>query len=88
MALMGEVDPGGFAQPHEIDSAVLEEAAVFDGRDRFHHELGNVVVLHQLPLGALLGVEQRSQHLGLEFISRQLAGDAAGDGRNRAAGRR
>ncbi len=60
MALMGEVDPGGFDQPQEIDSAVLEEAAVFDRRNRFHHDLGNVVVLHQLPLGALLRVEQRS----------------------------
>ena len=86
MPLMGEVDPGRFTQPHEIDSAVLEEAAVFDGRDRFHHELGDVVVLHQLTLRALLGVKQRSQHLGLEFISLQLAGDAAVDGRNRAAG--
>ena len=84
MALMGEVDPRGFSQAQEIDSAVLEEAAVFDRRDRLHNNLGNVVVLHQLTFGTLLGIEQRSQHLGLEFIGLQVSRGAAVNGRNRS----
>src|SRR5216684_6251947 len=84
MALMGKVDPRGFGEAQEIDSTVLEEAAVFDRRNRLYNNLGNIVVLHQLTLGTLLGIEQRSQHLGLEFIGLQLSGGAAVDGRNRS----
>ena len=88
MVAVNEGDPCGFNQPHEIDAIVLEEAAVFDGGDRLHHDLGNVIVLHQLPLGALLGIEKRGQHLGLELVGLQFSGRAAVDGGNRAAGDR
>src|ERR1700688_475710 len=84
MALMGKVDPCGFGQAQEIDSAVLEEAAVFDRRNRLHNNLGNIVVLHHWTLGTLRGVEQQRRHLGLEFIGLQIFGGAAVDVRNRS----
>ena len=74
MALVSYVDPGGFRQTDEIHPAVLKEAPVFDGEHRVHHQLRNLVIGHQLPLGTLFRIEQRCDHLRLEFISCEIAG--------------
>ena len=58
VALMSHVHPGGFRQADKVHAAVLEEAAVFDGQHRIHHQLRNLVIRDQLPLGALLRIEQ------------------------------
>ncbi len=71
---MREINPGRLRQADEIHAAVLEEAAVFDGQHGVHHDLGNLVVGYQLPLGALLRVEERGDHLRFEFVGFQIAG--------------
>ena len=53
---------------------MLEKPPVFDSQNSVHQNFGNFVVLHQLTLGTLLGIEQRRNHLGLEFVGSQLAG--------------
>jgi hypothetical protein len=54
---VSKIDPSSLYQPHKIHAIMLKEAPVFDRRNRFHHHLRNVVILHQLALGALLGVK-------------------------------
>src|SRR5437016_8115069 len=71
--LVGEINPRRFHQAKIIHAIVLKEAAIFNGQDRIHHHLGNIVVLDQLPLGALFRVEQGSHQLRLEFISSKFA---------------
>ena len=77
VALMSYVHPGGFRQADKVHAAVLEESAVFDGQHRIDHQLGNLVIGDQLPLGTLFGIEQGSDHLRFEFVGRKIAGLAA-----------
>ena len=86
MALVGEVDPGGFHQAHEIDAVVLKKAAVLDGRDCVDDNFGDLVVLDQLAFGALLGVEERGEHLGLKLVGLQFSGGTTVDGRDGSVG--
>ena len=60
VALARDVDPERLGQAKEVDAAMLEEAAVFDGENRVHHHFRNLVVLDHLALGALLRVKQGS----------------------------
>ena len=76
VAPMGHVNPGGLGQAQEVHAAVLKEAPVFDGQHRIHHQLRNLVVGDQLPLGPVPGIEQGSDHLRFEFVGRQIAGFA------------
>ena len=74
MPLMSQVDPCSLSQTHEVHAPMLEEAPVFNGQHGVHQDFGDFVILHQLALGTLLGIEQRRNHLGFEFIGSQLAG--------------
>ena len=79
MAAVDHVNPGGLGQTQEVHAAVLKEAPVFDGQHRIHHQLRDLVVRNQLPLGPVLGIEQGGDHLRFEFVGRQIArfaGDA------------
>ena len=77
VALAGNVDPEGLREAQEVDAAMLEETAVFDGENRVDHHLGNFVVFHDLALGALLGVEQGGNQLRLKFVGGEIAAAAA-----------
>ena len=77
VALAGDVDPEGLSEAKEVDAAMLEETAVFDGENRIDHHLRNFVVLHHLALGALLGVEQRGDELRLKLVGGEIAAAAA-----------
>ena len=58
MPLVSEIDPCRFRQAHVVHSAVLEEAPVFDGQDGINHDFGDVLVLDDLALRPLFGIEQ------------------------------
>ena len=77
---MSNVDPSGLAKTNEIDPAMLEKAPVLDGEHSVDHDLGNVVVLHQSTFRALLRIKQRRNHMGLEFVSRKVAGSSCDAG--------
>ena len=77
VALVGDVDPEGFGEPHEVDAAMLEEAAIFNGGDGVDQDFRDVVVLDELALGAV-GVEKGSDQLRLEFVAGKF-GATAGD---------
>src|SRR3982074_3736040 len=66
------VDPRRLRHAKEIHSAVLKEPPVFDGEHRLNYHRRNFVVLHQLTLGSLLGIEQRGNQLRLQFVCRKL----------------
>ena len=74
---MNDVNPRSFGQTHKVDATMLEEAPIFDGEDRIDHHFGNVVIVHQLPLGPLLGVEQRGHNLRFQFVCGQGAATSA-----------
>ncbi len=48
-------------------------ALEFDGDDRVHHNLWNVIVFDDLALRALFGIEQRGDQLRFEFVGAQIA---------------
>src|SRR5215469_4465597 len=79
IALPGHVDPGSFGEPHEVDPVVLEEAAVLDGQNRVDQNLGNLVILHHLALGALLALGEGRNHLRFEFIGIELRSGVSAD---------
>src|SRR5947209_4534141 len=72
LAAFTQIDPAGFHEPPVVDAAVMEEAAVFDGGDGIHHDLGNVVILYQPLLGALLAVKEAGHKLRLKLVGGKL----------------
>ncbi len=54
----------------------MKKSAVFNGRDRIDHDLGNVVILDEAALGAQLAVEQAGDKLRLKLVSGEIAGVA------------
>src|SRR5579871_2644654 len=72
MALMSEVNPGGFRHPEEVHSTMLEEAPVFDSQHRIYHHRGNIVVLDHLTLGTLPNIKHRRNGFWLKFIGLKI----------------
>jgi len=60
-----------------LEAPMPEEAPIFNGQHCIHHQLRNLVIGDQLPLGTLFGIEQRSDHLRFELISGQITRSAA-----------
>ena len=58
MALTSDVNPCGLGEAAEIDAAMFEEAAVFDGQNRTDHDSGDFVVVDHLALGTLIAFEK------------------------------
>src|ERR1700730_18096687 len=72
MSPANHIDPGRLRHAKEIHSAVLKEPSVFDGEHRLNYHRRNLIELHELTLGALLGIEQRGDQLRLQFVRRKL----------------
>src|SRR5581483_2533413 len=79
MALPREINPRGLGKAQEVDPAMLEKPAVFDGQNRVHQHLGHFVIAHHLALGTLVALKKRSDHLRLELIGIELGARAALD---------
>ena len=53
-----------FGEAEVVDAAVLEEAAVFDGQDRLHQVLRDLVVGDEAALGAVGVFAEAGDHYG------------------------
>src|SRR5271165_2843585 len=74
-----QINGGSFHQAVEVDTTVLEEAAVFNRQYGIYHYLGNVVERDQLALGTLLTFKQGGHQLGFELISASILFSRLGD---------
>ena len=72
MLLSHHINPHRFSKAPKIDAIVFEELAVFDRQHRVNHDFRNLVVLHHLPLRALVAFGKRGDHFRLELIGLQL----------------
>ena len=52
-----------------VDATMLEEPAVFNRDDRLHHARGNLVVLYEAALGAVLVFGERGDELRLQLVA-------------------
>src|SRR5204862_7999729 len=83
MAALSQVNPGCLKQAEVIDPAMLKEARVLNGQHRLNHRLGDVIVLHQLTLGALLRIKERRHKLRFQFVGGQVGDTGSGTWVNR-----
>ncbi len=79
-AVAAEIVPGPAEHGVEVDAAVLEEAAVFDGGDGLHELVGDLVEGDEAALGAVLVFGEGGDELGLELVGGELGAVFGGDG--------
>ena len=81
-----EVGEGALGDAEVIDTAVIEEVAVFDSRDGLHHAGRDLVVADETALGAVFVFGEGGDELGFELVGAE--GDAVfgGDGLHDAVG--
>ncbi len=87
LVVADDVFDSTFGDAEVVDSAVLEEAAVFDGGDGLDHARGDFAVGDEAALGAVFIFGEGGDELGFEGVAAE--GDAifGGDGLDDAASR-